>query len=633
MPQKTLDELFQSGPPRRDPDESGNEMNAVEKQYVLWGLKEEWEPSRIAMELGVEEVTVRQLRTDFVRNPDELFALDVVEPIEDQGVTMFRCAVCTVHLNSPDQIDRHVLAHFLKDADLDSAIQARLLSERQHEPSSSQGQGEDGPRENQAVQDEGSSPIELPLQAESEENDVASVLPADADRTELLQALRRLAALPDISESPDEPSTQSETTLKDTSKPEAQTQPTDIVETVDMHSAFERMAERRGVSEDETEPTTEPSQGDLSNDVAQRLQREVTPHDTRDTQEGDSESIDRPTEDAKELQTHEDENKRQGEKGAFASLTGWARSANAERQRRDVVGGMGSVKEATSVTIESGVMKILSTRILDVVDYRTVPLSPQLYAGGVVVDAGTISRHLAAALADMKGAHRSVNVAVPGYQSAMRRFDLPDVREIDPKEVIPREARRALGVPVDNATIRWQRLPGRSRIARWLVAAASETSYTAISSVIRGTGHKMRALELRPFPLTRALGHPTVIGVFVSSDGCDVVVVREWEPHTYQSVYWETGSVSDSNDLVRRLTEVVENTIDLHNLHNPEVSLTPDVPMAVTGGELEHHANLEMLVAANVGRNLVEGKNPLNAPSDFPYRSMVVNIGLALWDV
>ena len=56
---------------------------------------------------------------------------------------------------------------------------------------------------------------------------------------------------------------------------------------------------------------------------------------------------------------------------------------------------MGSVKEATSVTIESGVMKILSTRMLDVVDYRAVPLSPQLYAGGVVIDAGTISRHLA----------------------------------------------------------------------------------------------------------------------------------------------------------------------------------------------------------------------------------------------
>ena len=77
----------------------------------------------------------------------------------------------------------------------------------------------------------------------------------------------------------------------------------------------------------------------------------------------------------------------------------------------------------------------------------------------------------------------------------------------------------------------------------------------------------------------------------------------------------------------------VENTIDLHNLHNPEVSLTPDVEVVVTGGETEQNVNLGMLVASNIGRNLVEGKNPLNAPSDFPYDSMVVNVGLALWDV
>ena len=461
-------------------------------------------------------------------------------------------------------------------------------------------------------------------------DELSEVVPPDADRSELLQALRRLAALPDESDSPNEPSSKAEADGQKSPKPESQPPHVEEVNTFDVHSAFERMAERRGLSEDTPESRTEPDSAVHSKGETSESRHDAS-HTVEDpTKDVGPDPVERPSEQANGVQTLED-GRRSKRKRGF--LSRWARSANAERQRRDVVGGMGSVKEATSVTIESGVMKILSTRMLDVVDYRAVPLSPQLYTGGVVADAGTISRHLAAALADMEGAHRAVYAAVPGYQSAMRRFDLPDVREIDPEEVIPREARRALGIPVDNATLRWQRLPGRSRIARWLVAAASETSYSAISSVIRGTGHKMRALELRPFPLTRAIGHPTVIGVSVSSDGCDVVVVRQWEPHTYQSVYWEAGSVSDGSDLVRRLTEVVENTIDLHNLHNPEVSLTPDVPMAVTGGETEHHANLGMLVAANVGRELVQGKNPLNASEDFPYQSMVVNVGLALWDI
>ena len=631
MPRRTLDELFREGPPHRDSEESRQEMNEEEMQFVLWGLKEEWDLARIAEALGIDEKAVRQFHTDLVREPDVLLDLDVVEPIKDQGVTMFRCAVCTVHLNSPDQIDRHVLSHFLEGSDLDSAIAARQRSDRHHVPSlSAQSEGEGSGEYEEGMEGvKDSLQDDRPESSQTEEGEsvASSVVPPDADRAELLQALRRLAALPDDSESPNDPSVQDETSTEDTRRTETIGVTIENVDTVDVRSAFERMAERRGLSEDPEEPRTgtdhtiQPPEKDLQS------RHEAPTSDARDTQDVDSGPIDRTSDDDNRVRTLEDERPKKG------FLSRWARSANAERQRRDVVGGMGSVKEATSVTVESGVMKILSTRMLDVIDYRAVPLSPQLYAGGVVVDAGTISRHLAAALADMEGAHRAVYSAVPGYQAAMRRFDLPDVREIDPKEVIPREARRVLGIPVDNATLRWQRLPGRSRIARWLVAAASETSYTAISSVIRGTGHKMRALELRPFPLTRAIGHPTVIGVSVSSDGCDVVVVREWEPHTYQSVYWETGSVSDSSDLVRRLTEVVENTIDLHNLHNPEVSLTPDVPMAMTGGETENHPNLGMLVAANIGRSLVEGKNPLNAPSGFPYQSMVVNVGLALRDI
>ncbi len=437
-----------------------------------------------------------------------------------------------------------------------------------------------------------------------------SGVPADIERAELLKALNRLAALPDVPDSQAGPGEGSETKT-DASHPEdidENDDPSDIIE--EGGSATENTAES----------------ADKAPDPGQHLNEEF--------EKKTPELADLPVEpDSNGAGTLENGQQSQDNGKTRGFLTGRTRSTKADRRRRDGLGGMRSIKEATSVTIESGMMKILSTKLLDVVDYRVVPLSSQLYAGGVVVDAGTISRHLAAALADMKGAHKWVYAAIPGYQAAMRRFDLPDVREIDPNEVIPREARRVLGVSVDNATLRWERLSGRSRIARWLVAAASETSYSAILSVLRGTGHKIRALELRPFALTRGVGHPTVISVFVSSDGCDVVVARDWEPHTYQSVYWETGSVSDNGELVRRVTEVVENTIDLHDLHNPEVALTPDVRMAVLGGETEQHTDLGMAVASHVGRDIVEARNFLNAPEDFPYRSMAVNVGLALWDV
>lgn len=612
-------------------------MNVEEKRFVLWGLKEKWSPSRIADALGVNEISVRRFRTDLVRNPNALIDLELFDQIQAQGVRAFQCAVCAVQLNSLDRVDQHVLTHFLEDADLDSAIAVRVRSRSQSALPMFWTSGMDGRSEGETHAEEdadkgGDEPLDegrTETQAE-EKGDTASIVSHDVDRSEVLEALRRLAALPDTLEHTHTPPSQPETGIADSPRqPETPASPPGDMDTHDVHSAFQRIAERRGAAANPPE-SLRTSESELE---AESSSREAALGGVRDPDDEIPKSPNRSSPEGDETQAVDDRPRRWDVKKVTDHVARWIRTANAEWNRRDVIGGMGSVKESTSVTIESGAMKILSTRMLDVVDYRIIPLAPQLYAGGLVADAGTISRHLAAALADMNGAHRQVYAAIPGYQSAMRRLDLPDVREIDPNEVIPREARRALSIAVENSALRWRRLPGRSRIARWLVAAASDASYSAMSAVVRGAGHRMRALELRPFALTRAIAHPTVIGILVAPDGCDVTVVRNWEPHTYQPVYWETGSVADDADLARRLAEVVENTVDLHDLHNPEISLTPDVPVAVTGGEMEHRPELGIMVASNVGRNLIEAGNPLNAPIDFPYHSLVVNVGLALWDI
>ena len=79
------------------------------------------------------------------------------------------------------------------------------------------------------------------------------MVPPDADRSELLQALRRLAALPDESESPNEPSGKTEADAQKSPKQESQPPHVEKVNTFDVHSAFERMAERRGLSDDTAE--------------------------------------------------------------------------------------------------------------------------------------------------------------------------------------------------------------------------------------------------------------------------------------------------------------------------------------------------------------------------------------------
>ena len=625
-------------------------MNAEEKRFVLWGFKEEWSSSRIAQALGVNEATVRRFRAKFVKAPNTLFDLNVGETIENPTGVAFRCLVCAATIEGLDDFDRHVIAHFLSGADLEAAAALRLESRFQHDQPMFRPSQE-------AVTRAGESEIDKqqltfleqhqPVYEAAPDNGGDPVVPGDADRTEMLRALQRLAALPDNSRSNVTPApSQADSDISDNDLPQEPPDELNDVGTNDIHNAFERLAERRGLigdapsdiqigqqGDDDFQPVTEKPALDAPQQESAHLEDDlvwesvspatsvesattkVTPASNDEVEQADGPTHPRP-----------------GAAKLFDQASRWVRTAGQELRKRDVFDGFGSMKEATSVTVESGAMKILSTQGLNVVDYRVVPLSQRLYAGGVVVDAGTISRHLMAALADMKGTHRRLYAAVPGYQSSMRRLDLPDARELDPNVVVPREARRALGVTAENSTLRWQRLPGRSRIARWLIAAASDTSYSGISTLIQGTGHKLRALELRPSALTRAVGQRSVLCICSSPDGCDVVVVRDWVPHTYQSAYWEADSVVDTADLVQRVTELIENTIDLHNLHNPEAGLPIDVPLVVTGGEVERHTNLGALVASNIGRTLVEVSYPLNAPDDFPDHSMVVNVGLSLWD-
>ena len=229
-------------------------------------------------------------------------------------------------------------------------------------------------------------------QASGGDGDAASVVPPDADRTEILQALRRLAALPEEQESPDESQSGAKAGTAGASESDTEQPPEGDVDTADVRSAFERVEERRGVSQDVPEPPGESADaGESEEDVAQLGEKTASGEARSAKPEDPQPAAGRPSEKAGGPQTAQEEPKR---RGVFQWVHGL--------RRRDLIRGMGSVKEATTVTIESGMMKILSTRMLDVVDYRVVPLSPDLYAGGVVVDATTTSRHLAAALADRR---------------------------------------------------------------------------------------------------------------------------------------------------------------------------------------------------------------------------------------
>ena len=213
---------------------------------------------------------------------------------------------------------------------------------------------------------------------------------------------------------------------------------------------------------------------------------------------------------------------------------------------------IGGAREVTSITIEHGSIKVLKTRGFEVAEYRNILANPRHFREGLVSDAPRMAALLQGAIQEVNGAKGRVIGAVPGYQTNLRALELPNVRAMDPKQIIPQEARRKLGISTDNSYLTWHQMSSGAEMARWLVISATNRSISSLFATTLAAGLRISVMDLRPFALARALNQPHAICAWTAPDGCDAVVVRDWVPMTHQAAYWGAGAMGESADLVNR---------------------------------------------------------------------------------
>ena len=138
MPQLTLDERFADSPPTRCPEDEHAWLNAEEKRYVLWGLKEHWSAARIGRAMGVNEATVRRFRKRFWRQPRLLLELGLFEMVGRARDDEYRCLVCADQVTPRREVERHVLRHYL-DAILVDSFMPQETEEEEVEDQEAEG--------------------------------------------------------------------------------------------------------------------------------------------------------------------------------------------------------------------------------------------------------------------------------------------------------------------------------------------------------------------------------------------------------------------------------------------------------------------------------------------------------------
>lgn len=208
-------------------------------------------------------------------------------------------------------------------------------------------------------------------------------------------------------------------------------------------------------------------------------------------------------------------------------------------------------------------------------------------------------------------------------------LEFPKARGLNPREVIPQEVTRVMGIPLERSVLRWHRLPDWQDRTRWLVVAVPRRSVEVLMETARQAGLSLDVLELRPFALARVVNVPDAIVAWLGTDGADVVLVRRSAPVSYLSVAWG-AEVTEGGVLVERLTQMVEQALARYEASSPEGWVADDVPLFVGGAPVGLEGEVGPGVALNLGRDLVALRPPMELPEDFPVNELVINLGLAL---
>ena len=283
-----------------------------------------------------------------------------------------------------------------------------------------------------------------------------------------------------------------------------------------------------------------------------------------------------------------------------------------------------------SITIEHGMVKLLTCDGLNVLDYRVLLANPRFFREGQVSNNARIASLLQNVLPEMEGNFRKLVVGgLPGFQSRLQLLELPKGGGLNPEVVIPQEASRIMKVSTETYHLSWHRLPDLLDRSRWLVLAASRRSINSFMDTAQRANIRFNSLDLRPFALARAVNYPEAVIAWVAPDGCDVIIVRDWVPVEHQSLFWGAEMVEDTV-LVDRLTEIVGRTIATYDQTASEGPLNEEAPLFVCGSPIRREPEMANRVASNLRRDAGEIVSPLTQPDDFPVQDLIVNIGLIL---
>lgn len=289
--------------------------------------------------------------------------------------------------------------------------------------------------------------------------------------------------------------------------------------------------------------------------------------------------------------------------------------------------GLSSGK-SMALTIEGLAVRMLTFSGRRVDEWYEVSLNPGWVRGGVVSRPEDVGNAVSQAVEENKLPRRGVVCALCSSGSNAQLLNLPGVKKSKVDEVVGRELRRlAPGSTIENDYVYSQLLPKKGSLQEVYALTVPRKNVLNLVEACHVAGMTIRAMELTPFALARAVQCENGIIVHADVDGIEIVVMDRSFPVSFRSMPVQNGNGPEAAS--QQLLTELPRTIDYYNRSHPEAPLTDDTAVFLSGG-LALDPELVMGVVDVTGREVASIEPPVDCPPDFPLAQYMTHVGLML---
>jgi len=272
-----------------------------------------------------------------------------------------------------------------------------------------------------------------------------------------------------------------------------------------------------------------------------------------------------------------------------------------------------------SITFEEEEIRVVLFRGRKIKRWERINISQGLVKEGKIVEPFELGFYLKESLRERKIKERKVIAGVPSTGSILHRIRIPKVKVKEAREIIKREAKRELPVPVEEGRLFPIPLPEEKGFLRFLLLFVRNEEVEKIMDVIRSAELSPKGLELKSFALARAMNMEDGIGIW-GEKNLELVIVRRGLPRMIRGTY-----ISGIEELISE----VRRFIVFYNTTYKEDPLPEKTPIFIKGS-MSREPGMEELLKMELGYPPAENNYPVNLPEDFDEKYFSLNIGLAL---